>query len=109
MFLVAGVFFWFAVRETSERLQTQWQVITQLVGGTAAVLAGYESAFRTAAKSIWELKDNYATGMLFLSVGILALADVAAKAFYKYILCAMLPDLTKRWSERLAALFPHSK
>jgi hypothetical protein len=83
MLPMAGVSFWFAVHVTSDHLQARLEVVTQLIGGTAGILMGYESAFRTAAKSIWELKENYATGAFFLIAGVLALADVVAKAFDK--------------------------
>lgn len=80
---LAGVSFLLAVHVTSDRLRARWEIATQLIGGTAAILMGYESAFRIAAKSIWESKENYAVGTLFLIAGVLALADVVAKAFDK--------------------------
>jgi hypothetical protein len=79
----AGVCFLLALRVPSQRLALVLEIVTQVIGGTAAMLMGYESAFRTAAKSFLELKANTAVGLLFLSAGLFALADAVAKAFNK--------------------------
>ena len=79
----AGVCFLVALRVTSDRRRLVFEIITQVVGGTAAVLMGYEGAFRSAAKDIWELKANTAVGLLFITGGLIALVDAVLKAFNK--------------------------
>jgi hypothetical protein len=59
------------------------EIITQVIGGTAAILMGYESAFRSAAKDIWELKANTAVGLLFISASLVSLVEAVLKAFNK--------------------------
>ena len=80
---VAGVCLVLALRVTSERRRLVLEIITQVIGGTAAMLMGYESAFRSAAKDIWELKANTAVGLLFITAGLIALVDAVLKAFNK--------------------------
>jgi hypothetical protein len=79
----AGVCFLLALRVTSKRRRIVLEIITQVIGGTAAILMGYESAFRSAAKDIWELKANTAVGLLFISGGLVSLVDAVLKAFNK--------------------------
>ena len=79
----AGVCFLLALRVTSERRRVVLEIVTQVIGGAAAIAMGYESAFRTGASDIWELKTNTAVGLFFLGAGIFALTEAVAKALGK--------------------------
>ena len=79
----SGVCFLLALRVTSDRLRLVLEIITQVIGGVAAIAMGFESAFRTGARDIWELKTNTAVGLFFLGAGIFALAEAVAKALGK--------------------------
>jgi hypothetical protein len=82
-FPFAGVCFLFALRVTSRLRALALEITAHVIAGTAAILMGYERAFRTGAKSIWELKANTAVGLFFLIVGLLCIGDAVAKAFNK--------------------------
>jgi hypothetical protein len=80
---VAIVCFVVAIRVTSQRLALTLQIASQLIAGIALPLMGYETALRSAAKSILEMKSNYATGTLFIMAGLFCIGDLIAKAFDK--------------------------
>jgi hypothetical protein len=80
---IAGICFVLAVRVTSERRRVVLEIVTQVIGGTAGILMGYERAFRSAAKDIWELKANTSVGLLLISGGLVAVVDAILKAFNK--------------------------
>jgi len=80
---VAGVCFMLAIRATSEKRELILEIATQVIAGVPLSLMGYESAFRTATKSIHEMQINTAAGLLFLTFGILLLSTAVAKAFGK--------------------------
>jgi hypothetical protein len=72
-----------AMRVTSERLTRALEVAGEIILGVALPLAGYEGGFRYPAKDIWELKTQTSAGLLFITLGIICIADVIAKAFDK--------------------------
>jgi hypothetical protein len=78
---LAIVCFVIAIRIASERMVLALQIIGQIIAGVALPLMGYEAAFRTAAKDIWAFKAQEAAGLLFITAGVLCIADVVAKAF----------------------------
>lgn len=80
---VAIVCFVVAMRVTSQRLAITLQIASQLTAGIALPLMAYETACRSTAKSILEMKLNYAVGILFITAGVFCLADLIAKAFDK--------------------------
>ena len=81
--LFAGVCFLLALRGASERRRVVLEIITQVIGGAAAIAMGYESAFRTGARDIWEFKTNTAVGLFFIGAGLFSLAEAVAKALGK--------------------------
>jgi hypothetical protein len=79
----AGVCFLLALRVTSDRLRVSLEIVSQTIGGAAAIAMGYESAFRMGAKDFWELKTNTAVGLFFILAGVFALAEAVAKVLGK--------------------------
>jgi hypothetical protein len=79
----AGVCFLFALRVTSPARALTLQIGAQVIAGTAAILMGYESAFRTAARSTRELQINTSVGLFFLAIGLFSVADAVVKALNK--------------------------
>jgi hypothetical protein len=59
---VAIMCFIVAIRVTSQRLAITLQMASQLIAGIAFPLMGYETTLRSGAKSILEMKANYAIG-----------------------------------------------
>ena len=59
------------------------EVAGEIIAGVALPLAGYEGGFRYPAKDIWELKAQTSAGLLFITLGVICIADVIAKAFDK--------------------------
>jgi len=83
VFPFAGIFFLLAMRVGSDRLRITFEIATQVIGGIAAILFGYEAAFRTTARDIMEFKAVTSVGYVFLLFGALALAEAVAKALGK--------------------------
>jgi len=79
----AIVCFIVAMRVTSQRLAITLQVASQLTAGMALPLIGYETACRSTATSILEMKSNYAVGIVFITAGVFCLGELIAKAFDK--------------------------
>jgi hypothetical protein len=79
----AGACFWVAMRVTSRRASLTWEITTQVIAGTGALLIGYESAFRTTAKDNLELKANTAVGLVLFTWGTMLLVSAVVKAFEK--------------------------
>jgi len=79
----AGVCFLFALRVTSDRLRVTLEIITQIIGGAAAIAMGYEAAFRSGARDFLELKADTPVWLLFISAGVFALAEAVAKVLGK--------------------------
>jgi len=79
--VLAAICFVVALRAASSPRVRRLEIFTQVIAGAAAVLMGYESAFRTSAASIHELQINTAIGLLFLTFGILSLLTAVAKSF----------------------------
>ena len=72
-----------AMRVTSERLARALEVAGEIIAGVTLPLAGYEGGFRYPAKDIWELKAQTSAGLFFITLGVICIADVIAKAFDK--------------------------
>jgi hypothetical protein len=79
----AIVCFVIAMRVTSERMTRALEVAGEIIAGVALPLAGYEGGFRYPAKDIWELKAQESAGLFFITLGLICIADVIAKAFDK--------------------------
>ena len=75
--------FLIAMRVTSERRTRALEVAGEIILGVVLPLAGYEGGFRYPAKDIWELKAQTAAGLFFITLGVICIADVVAKAFDK--------------------------
>jgi hypothetical protein len=80
---VAIVCFIVAMRVASQRLALTLQIGSQLIAGVALPLMGYEIALRSTAKSMLDMKSNYAVGLLFITAGVFCVCDLIAKAFNK--------------------------
>jgi hypothetical protein len=80
---IAIVCFIVAIRVTSQRVAITLQIASQLIAGIALPLMGYETAVRSAAKSVLEMKSNTAAGLLFITAGVFCIGDLIAKAFHK--------------------------
>jgi hypothetical protein len=72
-----------AMRAKSERRTRALEVVGEIIAGVSLPLAGYEGGFRYPAKDIWELKAQTSAGLLFITLGLICIADVIAKAFKK--------------------------
>jgi hypothetical protein len=77
----AGICFLLAVRATSPRRELVLGLAARVIGGAAALVIGYESAFRTGAGSIAEAKVNTAVGLCLLTAGLVWVGEGAARAF----------------------------
>ena len=71
------------MRVASERLSRALEIAGEIMVGVALPLAGYEGGFRYPAKDIWELKAQTSAGLLFITLGVICICDVIAKAFNK--------------------------
>jgi hypothetical protein len=72
-----------AMRVASERLTRALEIVGEIIVGVALPVAGYEGGFRYPAKDIWELKAQTSAGFLFITLGLICICDVIAKAFDK--------------------------
>ena len=79
----AGVCLLLASHTASQRASLTLEIITGAIAGTAALLMGFEIAFRTAAKGTLGLQTNTAVGGALLIGGLVSLINSVLKAFDK--------------------------
>jgi hypothetical protein len=79
----AIICFLVGLRVRSERASLALEIATLVIAGTATSLMGYETAFRTTANDMSELKTNTAVGGLLFCWGVIMLFNALAKVFNK--------------------------
>jgi len=72
-----------AMHAESPQRELRFEIAGRVIASIAAIAVGYESAFRTAAKSAPELQRYTAVGLLFFVGGLIGIGNSVLKALKK--------------------------